>query len=152
LVRYIENVKVIDGGLAVDDRGSLSFVNAFDFDKVKRFYKVENFSTSVIRAWHGHMKEGKYVYCVKGSAILGAVAMDSTTAPSKSAKVQRFVLSDRKPSIVFIPPGHANGFRCLEDGTQIIFFSTATLEETKGDDYRFPADYWGAEVWQVENR
>lgn len=148
----MEEIRVVDGGLALDDRGTLSFVNAFAFEGVKRFYKVENFSTSVIRAWHGHVREGKYVYCVKGSAIFGAVALDSTTAPSKTAKVHRFVISSRKPSIVFVPPGYANGFRCLEDGTQVIFFSTATLEETKGDDYRFPTDYWGAEVWEVENR
>lgn len=148
----MEEIQVIDGGLAVDDRGTLAFVNSFAFERVKRFYKVENFSTSVIRAWHGHMKEGKYIYCVRGSAIFAAVALDSTTVPSKTAKVHRFVISSRKPNIVFVPPGHANGFRCLEEGTQVIFFSTASLEETKGDDYRFPVDYWGSEVWEVENR
>ena len=28
----------------------------------------------------------------------------------------------------------------------------ATLEEAANDDYRFPADYWGADVWNVESR
>ena len=148
----MEEIQVIDGGLAVDDRGRLAFVNSFTFERVKRFYKVENFSTSVIRAWHGHMKEGKYICCVEGSAIFAAVALDSTTVPSKTARVHRYVISSRKPNIVFVPPGYANGFRSLEEGTQVIFFSTATLEETKGDDYRFPVDYWGSEVWEVENR
>ena len=147
-----QEVRVIEGGLAVDDRGSLSFANGFDFAGVKRFYKVTNHSTEMVRAWHGHLKEGKYVYVVRGAIILGAVKLDDVKSPSSQAPVQRFVLSAEKPTLVFIPAGHANGFRCLVPDTHIIFFSTSTLEESKGDDYRFSADYWGAQVWQVENR
>ncbi|HLD98937.1 MAG TPA: dTDP-4-dehydrorhamnose 3,5-epimerase family protein [Bdellovibrionota bacterium] len=148
----IGDIQVFEGGLAVDDRGTVSFVNGFDFTQVKRFYKIENFSKNVVRAFHGHLKEGKYVFVVSGSIIFAAVPMTDTKTPDKNAKVQRFVLSSRKPSIVYIPPGYANGFRILEENSQIIFFSTSTLEQSKGDDYRFPADYWGQQVWEVENR
>lgn len=148
----MEDIRVLDGGLAVDDRGTVSFVNDFDFRAVKRFYKIENFSRDVIRAFHGHLKEGKFVYVATGTIILAAVPIDNVTAPSTAARVSRFVLSGRKPSIVFIPPGYANGFRTLEDNSQILFFSTSTLQDSKGDDYRFPADYWGTSVWEVENR
>lgn len=148
----MDAIRTWEGGLAVDDRGTVSFVNEFKFENVKRFYKVENFSRDVIRAFHGHLKEGKYVYVAKGSVILAAVPLDNVAAPSKQAKVSRFVLSARKPAVVYIPPGCANGFRSLEDDSQILFFSTASLEESKGDDYRYPADYWGKEVWEVENR
>jgi dTDP-4-dehydrorhamnose 3,5-epimerase-like enzyme len=144
--------RIIEAGLAVDDRGSLTFANAFDFAGVKRFYKVTNHTTEVIRAWHGHLKEGKYVYVARGAAILGAVKLDDVKNPSREAKVLRWVLSDQKPSLVFVPPGYANGFRTLVPDTHILFFSTSSLDESKGDDYRFPADYWGAQVWQVENR
>jgi len=34
----------------------------------------------------------------------------------------------------------------------VIFFSTADINETQGDDYRFPYNYWGSEIWEVENR
>ena len=145
-------IRTIDGGLAVDDRGTVSFVNAFDFAGVKRFYKLTNFTTGVIRAFHGHLKEGKYVYVVKGAIILAAVKLDDVKNPDRNAPVQRFVLSGQKPAIVFVPPGYANGFRVLDPDTEVIFFSTSTLEESKGDDYRFPADHWGARVWEVENR
>jgi dTDP-4-dehydrorhamnose 3,5-epimerase len=143
---------LISGDLAVDDRGSVSFVNDFRFENVVRFYRVANFSTSVIRAWHGHKKEAKYAYVVSGSAIVAAVPFDHDTSPDRNAAVQRYVLSAAKPRILYIPPGHANGFRPLEDNTVILFFSTSTLEETRGDDFRFPPDYWGAHVWEVENR
>lgn len=143
---------IIEGGLAIDDRGQLTFVNDFNFSDIKRFYVVENFSQDVIRAFHGHLKEEKYVFVVSGSAIVAAVEMDDTIKPNKSNEVYRFILSSRKPNILYIPAGYANGFRAIEKNTKIIFFSTSSLEESKGDDYRFPYDYWGKEIWNIENR
>ena len=148
----VSKIQQFAGNLAVDDRGTLRFVNDFDFKGVKRFYQVENFSTKTVRAFHGHMKEGKYVYAVSGSVIMCAVKLTSPTKPSKKAKVERLVLSSSKPQVVFIPPGYANGFKALEKNTQVMFFSTATLLESQGDDYRFSFDYWGKEIWEVENR
>ena len=146
------DLQLIKGGIAVDDRGSLNFANDFNFYGIKRFYQVQNFSTSTIRAFHGHLKEAKYVYVAKGSAIVAVVKLDNIETPSKHQEVKRFILSDKNPQILFIPPKHANGFRPLEEDTRIIFFSTSSLEESKGDDYRFPIDYWGEEIWEVENR
>jgi len=143
---------LIEGGLAIDDRGQVTFVNDFDFSNIKRFYMVENFSQNIIRAFHGHLKEEKYVLVVSGSAIVAAVEMDNIKKPKKSNEVHRFILSSRKPSILYIPSGYANGFKALENDTKIIFFSSATLEESKNDDYRFPYDYWGKEIWNIENR
>ncbi len=147
-----KKLRLIPGGVAVDDRGCLNFANDFNFYGVKRFYQVQNFSTSTIRAFHGHLKEAKYIYVAKGSAIVAAVELDDVKSPSKNKKVNRFILSDKKPQVLFIPPKYANGFRPLEEDTRILFFSTSSLEESKGDDYRFSVDYWGKEVWEVENR
>ena len=147
-----KDLQLIKGGIAIDDRGSLYYANDFNFFGIKRFYQVQNFSTSTIRAFHGHLKEAKYVYVAKGSAIVAAVKLDNIESPSKHQKVNRFILSDKNPQILFIPPKHANGFRPLEEDTRIIFFSTSTLNESQGDDYRFPADYWCNEIWEVENR
>ena len=140
------------GNIYVDDRGVLRFVNGFDMSRIKRFYQVENFSLNTIRAFHGHMKEEKYVYVTNGSILLCLVKLTKKTKPSKKEKVERMVLSARNPQIVHIPKGYANGFKSLEKNTQIIFFSTATVEESKGDDYRFPHTYWGEKIWTVENR
>ncbi len=143
---------IIKGGIAVDDRGTVSFVNEFDFKEVKRSYIVRNFSNDTIRAFHGHLKEAKYVYVISGSAVVNVVKMTSPENPSKSEEVKKFILSEKNPSVLFIPGGYANGFKVLEKGTVIMFFSTATLEESKNDDYRFPYDYWGTKIWEVENR
>ena len=143
---------LIKGGLAVDDRGQVSFVNGFSFAKIQRFYMVENFSTEVVRAFHGHLKEEKFVLVVGGAAIVAAVKLDDPSSPNRNAKPLRFVLSERQPQILHVPAGFANGFRPLEPKTRIVFFSTAALEDSAKDDYRFPHDYWGKEVWEVEFR
>ena len=84
-------IKKIDGNSFVDDRGTLRFVNDFDFSKVKRFYQVENHSRGFIRAWHGHKKQAKHVYLVKGSALVGVVDL-------ATEEVQKIVLSSQNPS------------------------------------------------------
>ncbi len=136
--------KIINGGIATDDRGSVMFVNDFDFLNVKRFYVVENHRSGFIRAWHGHNKEAKYVFVVSGTALIGAVKMNSDD------EAKKFILSDKNPKILYIPPGHANGFKTLEEGTKIIFYSTSTLEESLGDDIRFSFDKW--DIWKEDFR
>lgn len=120
---------IIEGGLSVDDRGTVSFVNDFDFKGVKRFYLVSNHSKGFIRAWHGHRKEAKYVLVVKGSVLFKIRSMED-------GGVESVVLSDKSPRVLYIPPGNYNGFKTLTDDAQIMFFSTATLEESLGDDTR----------------
>ena len=134
---------IIDGGLATDDRGTLRFVNDFDFAGIKRFYQVENHRAGFVRAWHGHDKEAKYVYVAKGSAMIATVPLDDMTK-GDITNIVTTVLSANKPQILCIPPGFCNGFKTLEDGTIIQFFSTKTLKESLDDDYRFDCDedFW----------
>jgi dTDP-4-dehydrorhamnose 3,5-epimerase len=135
--------KLFNGGVSVDDRGSVRFVNDFNFEGVKRFYQVENHSRGFIRAWHGHKKEGKYVYVTNGSALVGVVNMETE-------EISKFVLSSQTPKVLWIPPGNFNGFKSLEENTKIIFFSTSTLEESLGDDIREDHDKWN--IWNEDYR
>lgn len=134
--------RLIEGGIATDERGSVSFVNQFSFSQVKRFYIVENHKLGMVRAWHGHKYESKYVYVISGSALVGAVSIDNWKNPSKKAKVHQFLLSSKKPAILYIPKGYVNGFKSLTDDAKLIFFSTRTLDQSKKDDIRFDAKYW----------
>lgn len=144
--------KLLEGGTAKDQRGQVSFVNGFGFEGVVRFYMVENSDAEPVRAFHGHMKEAKYVFVPSGSALVVAVKLDDSKTPSPTETPERFVLSAGKPAVLYIPGGYANGFRALEPGTKVIFFATASVEESKADDYRFPHDYWGNDVWNVEEK
>lgn len=137
------STKVLNGGIAVDDRGSVRFVNDFNFEGIRRFYQVENHNRGFIRAWHGHKKEGKYVYVTSGSALIGVVNMETE-------EISKFVLSDKSPKVLWIPPGNYNGFKSLEENTKILFFSTTTLEESLGDDIREEHNKWN--IWEENYR
>lgn len=134
---------ILSGDLVTDDRGTVRFVNDFDFKKVKRFYQVNNHRKGFIRAWHGHKEEDKYVYVSSGSALVGVVNLETE-------EVEKFVLSANKPRILWVPANSANGFMSLEEDTTVIFFSSKTLEESKDDDIRFPYDKW--DIWDIEYR
>jgi dTDP-4-dehydrorhamnose 3,5-epimerase-like enzyme len=142
---------IIKGDISIDDRGSVSYVNDFDFKNVKRFYIVENHQVGFIRAWHAHKLEAKYVQVVSGSAMIAGVKIDGNWEnPSKNLEISKFVLSEKKPSILFIPAGYANGFKTLTPQTKIIFYSTSKLDDSLNDDYRFKFDYWNP--WNFEYR
>ena len=141
---------IINGGLSVDDRGEITFVNDFDFESVKRFYLVSNHKAGFVRAWHAHKHEAKYVTAVSGAAIVGAVKIDDWDKPSGDLPVGRYVISSNKPQVLCIPPGYANGFMSLTSDLKLIFFSTAKLDESAGDDIRYDARYW--DIWNVSER
>ena len=134
---------ILQGGVAVDDRGSVRFVNDFNFSDVKRFYQVQNHRQGFIRAWHGHQHEAKYVYVASGSALVGAANMETQV-------VDKFVLSSQSPKVLFIPSGYANGFKTLEENTIILFFSTSDLNSSLKDDIRFAYDKWN--IWEEDFR
>jgi len=140
----------MNGDLFVDDRGEVGFVNDFDMTSVKRFYTVANHRAGFIRAWHAHKKEAKYVTVVGGAALVAAVEVDNWQEPSADLEVHRHVLAAVKPAVLYIPSGYANGFMTLREDTTLMFFSTTTLAESHGDDYRYDSHYW--DPWNVIER
>lgn len=141
---------VIKGGVAVDDRGSVRFVNDFNFSGVKRFYMIENHKEGFVRAWHGHKLEGKYMMCVQGSVLIGAVKIDNWENPSPDLKPFRVTLSHQTPAVLAIPPGYANGIMSLTEDAKLMVFSNSTLENSLNDDIRFHGRKW--DIWSVEER
>lgn len=150
-VRAERNKSILmSGDVFADDRGETSFINEFYMHGIKRFYTVMNYKTGFIRAWHAHRNENKYITVVNGAAIVCAVKIDNWKTPSKDLKVHRYILSEKKPAVLFIPKGYANGFMNLKEDTKLLIFSTASLQESQGDDIRYDARYW--DPWQVTER
>ena len=139
-----------NGGLAVDDRGEVTFVNDFDFADVKRFYMVRNHHAGFVRAWHAHRREAKYVTVVAGAALVGAVEIDDWDSPSVHLPVKRYVLAAKQPRVLYIPPGYANGFMSLTADAHLVFYSTASVQESVADDVRYDARHW--DIWTVDER
>ncbi len=147
--------KVIEGKKAIDDRGSVSFINSFDPEQygIKRFYIVENHKKGFIRAWHGHRKETKYALVLQGTAILAAVNLmevfDNYTLEPENEKI---ILDGSQPKIVQIPAGYFNGFKLLTEGAKIMFFSTNTIEEASDDDIRISLNELLPNIFNIEER
>lgn len=140
---------LISGKHFVDDRGILSTA-PYPFDKIKRVYWIQNHKSHFIRAWHGHQKEHKYVSVLQGAAVVGAVAVENWAQPDPKVQPHRFVLTGSQPGFLHIPAGYANGFMNLSSDTLILFYSSATLDESLTDDVRISARFW--DIWNVEER
>ena len=148
----VETPTLIEGSISMDDRGSLAFVNDFDFaySSICRLYLTSNHRAGQVRAWHAHKRERKFVMAVAGSALVCAAGVINWRKPRRDTPVCRFTLSAAKPAILAFPAGYANGWMSLTDDARLLWFSTATLAESAADDYRFPARYW--DCWKVEER
>jgi dTDP-4-dehydrorhamnose 3,5-epimerase len=160
----MEKPNIIGGGKNVDDRGVLRFFNDFNFsrEKIQRFYQIENHTLGTIRAWHGHMKEEKFLYVVKGTVLVGTVKLGESGVPVLVSEADiknpelvpyipnRAILSAENPVLYHIPAGYAHGWRNLTKDTILIVFSTASLDESMIDDYRFDWNLWN--VWDIQYR
>ena len=87
---------------------------------------------------------------VQGAAMICAVKIDNWKKPSKENKVEKIILSEKKPKIIYIPKGFANGFKTLKSNTKIVFFSTSTIRQSLKDDFRFEYNYWNP--WKISQR
>jgi dTDP-4-dehydrorhamnose 3,5-epimerase-like enzyme len=111
----------------------------------KRAYVVYNYGRGVIRGFHFHAREWKYFFVAGGAAKF--VAID----PEDPRDRHVFVASIRRPGVVIVPPGYANGWVSLEDQTTVVCLSSATFEESLADDTRYDPLTWG-DVWSVRAR
>ena len=131
--------KLYKGDIFIDDRGTVGFNNDLDLTNVKRFYTISNHSPGFIRAWHGHMYEGKYFIVTSGSAIIGAIRMkrkDDAIILDYGEQYSQ-ALTAALPSAYYVPPGLANGFKLMTSDTRLMILSTSTVKESELDDIRF---------------
>ena len=141
-------MELIKGGVHVDERGKIVFVNGFQLDMVCRFYHIHQSDPDFIRAWQGHKHESKWFHCVKGSFLIQSIEVDHWAHPSRQIKPKSFVLKDQDCEILHIPGGHANGFKALQRDSILLVFSNMTVDQSKEDDYRFPPHYWNVK-WNL---
>ncbi len=142
--------KLIKGDRIYDNRGSLRFSNNLGFKNIKRFYIVHNFDSHFIRAWHGHLKEEKYISCIKGAFQVSAVKISKLKNPSKNSKIFNFTLNESNNNFLYVPKGYANGSMSLQNNSELLIFSTLTLKESIKDDFRYDYNYW--DPWKINNR
>jgi len=140
------NPKIIEGGSFSDHRGTISYVNDFNFKNIERFYIISNSDENPIRAWQGHKLDSKNFYCIIGSFKIHLVKIDNWENPSKDLYIETIIVSATESKIVHIPAGYANAIESLELNSKLISFSTLALSAVNDDDVRFAADYWKINV------
>ena len=142
--------KLINGNRIYDNRGSVRFNNELNFKNIKRFYTVQNYTKNFVRAWHGHMKEEKYISCIKGTFQISIVEIDNIKKPNKKNPISTFYLNESNNNFVYVPKGYANGSMSLEDNSELLIFSTSSIQESLNDDIRYKQDYWNP--WKIIHR
>lgn len=139
--------KLIKGGAFSDQRGTLKFVNDFNMSVVKRMYVTTNKSVDIIRAWQGHKIEKRWFFCVSGSFKVKLIEIDDWENPSLDCDFFEFELTSQKPQILYIPNGYVNGFKALEENSQLMIMSDYALNEIENDAVRF--EYNKRVKWKI---
>lgn len=134
--------RLIFGGLHADARGTVSFVNEFDFKGVDRFYTIRPRRARDPRGWIGHRHETKWFTAIQGTILVAVVTPDAWDHRVSNRPVSRFVLFDSKPAVLHVPPGHATATMALSDDAVLTVFSSGKIEHADQDDHRFAVDTW----------
>ena len=138
---------LVDVPAFTDDRGVFSAVtNELSKElQIARVYVIHNFGRGVIRGFHKHQRETKMFSIVRGAAKFVTVAGEGERVH------QLFVLSDRRPQVLVVPPGWYNGWMSLEESTTLLGMSTAAFQESAADDERIEPYAFG-DFWTVVGR
>ena len=138
----IQQPYLIKNGDFSDHRGTLTFVNDFSLNNVKRFYSICQSPENGPRAWQGHKTESKFFYCISGSFAVKLVLIDNWDRPSENLNLLSLELSARNSEVLVIPGGYANGLKALEQNSRLLIFSEFSIEDAKGDEQRFETQNW----------
>lgn len=134
---------LIKGGSHSDQRGTITFMNDFDMDQVKRFYVIEHPDTKTIRAWRGHKIEQRWFHAIQGSFLIRIVEIENWENPNTDLPIIEFKLSAKSTEVLHIPVGYASSLQALEKDSKLIVFADYDISNVEKDNYLFPEEYWG---------
>ena len=148
----IEGVKLVNLVAHVDDRGYLiEILRASDehFTKFGQAYIVGDMARGTIRAFHKHDVLWDWFFISHGSAKF-ALRDDRPDSPTYE-QMETYVITQRNPSLLVVPPGVFHGWMSLEDDTQLISTASEVYNREKPDEVRVPPDSFGYD-WEVQGR
>ena len=125
-----------------DERGVMRFVNEKSSSIYRRFYLIAPANTTVVRAWHGHLKEKKAFFAISGGFTIAVVNPASFEAPADGEIPDFFQLTSENNNLLQVPGGCYTGIKALTSNSTLLVLSDADLVDSKADDYRQPAHRW----------
>ena len=93
----------------------------------------------LVKGWHYHKKQWDHFVCVKG--MMKVALYDSRDKSPTKGVVNEFVIGERNPILVAIPPFVYHGFKCV--GTEealIVNVPTEMYDYAGPDEFRLPPD------------
>ena len=148
----IQGVELVPLTAHVDDRGYLIEIlrnTDAHFTEFGQVYLVGDPSRGTIRAFHKHAHLWDWFFIAKGSAKF-ILRDDRADSPSYE-EVASFVISERNPSLLVVPPGVYHGWMSLEDNTLLISTGSQVYNRETPDEVRVPPESFGAK-WEVKGR
>ena len=139
-------IKVLQGEIFSDYRGSIKSLNNFDFEGVQRMYTIKHPDPNVIRGWHGHQFEKKWFYCIKGEFSLAFVKIDDWKNPSPDLTTERFTLNESNSQIICLPAGYANCIKATMKESILLVLSGALYPKCLEDSWRWEPKMWGGNL------
>lgn len=148
----IEGVQFIPLTAHVDDRGYLiEILRSTDthFTTFGQVYLVGNPARGTIRAFHKHEVLWDWFFISRGSAKF--ILRDDRSASQTYGETTTYVISERNPALLVVPPGVYHGWMSLEDHTQLISTASEVYNREHPDEFRVSPDSFGVE-WVVKGR
>ncbi|MFX1487291.1 MAG: dTDP-4-dehydrorhamnose 3,5-epimerase family protein [Promethearchaeota archaeon] len=148
----IKDVEFIPLEVHIDDRGYLIEIIRSTDPHLKKFgqvYVVGNFVSGIIRAFHKHTELWDYFFISHGAAKF--ILVDDRKESPTYKEINTFIISEKNPSLLIVPPDVYHGWMSLEDDTQLISTASEVYRREKPDEVRIPPDSFG-DLWAVKGR
>ena len=125
----------------VDERGWLTEVLRSDWPEFQKFgqaYVTAGYP-QVVKAWHMHKKQTDNMACDK--VMMKLVLYDDRAESKTKGEVNEFVIGDRNPVLIQIPPRVWHGFKAIsEDYALLLNVPTEVYNYDEPDEHRLPVD------------
>lgn len=135
-------MNIIKGGISLDTRGQIRYVNEFDMSSIKRFYIIENSDTELIRGWRAHRIEDRWFYVISGSFEINIVQIDNWNQPSVDLPILKYSISAEELQLIHLPAGYGTAIRALDKNSELLVFANYDLKHASSDNYTWPLDYF----------
>lgn len=128
----------------IDERGYLmKMIRSADIPSFGEIYLIGDWAAGVIRAFHKHTYTEEWFTVISGTAKF--LLYDDRPQSPRCGEVQSFVLSVRRPEVLFVPAEVFHGHMALENQTQILTVASHPYNPQEPDEVRAPHDSFGVE-------
>ena len=132
----------------IDERGYLlKFVRSTDISHFGELYLIGDWTSGIIRAFHKHEKMEEWFSVIKGSAKF--VLFDDRPESPQHGVLRYYILSARRPELLYVPTGVYHGHMALENETQTLAVASQPYDPAKPDEVRASYDSFGVE-WMAK--